>query len=69
MNINQALNHRNILGAGAMKRKQLSNPNDKFKVVMKEFERGTLHSGGGNIVTSYKQALAIAYSEKKRHNQ
>lgn len=69
MNINQALHHSNVLGAGAKKRKQLHNRNDKFKVVMKEFERGTLHSGSGGIVTSYKQALAIAYSEQRQHNK
>lgn len=69
MNIHQALNHPNILGAGATKRKQLHNRNDKFKTVMKEFERGTLHSGGGGIVTSYRQALAIAYSEKRKYNK
>ena len=61
--IKKAMKHSNKLGSGAKKRKKL-NKKDKFKTVMKEFERGTLHSGGsGKIVKDKKQALAIAYSE------
>jgi len=41
---------------------------DKFKKVMGEFEKGTLHSGSpdGPVVTDPKQAVAIALSEAKR---
>ena len=37
----------------------------KFHKVMREFKSGTLHSSSGELVTSRKQALAIAYSESK----
>jgi hypothetical protein len=30
---------------------------------MREFKRGTLHSGSGGVVKSRKQAIAIAMSE------
>jgi hypothetical protein len=60
--ITVAMQHPNSLGAGARKREHLSKP-DKMKVVMKEFSRGTLHSGSGKIVTNPKQAEAIGYSE------
>jgi hypothetical protein len=60
--IKKAMNHPDKLGAGASKRKSLSS-GDKKKVVMKEFKKGTLHSGSGEIVTNPKQAVAIAYSE------
>lgn len=34
---------------------------------MRRFKRGELHSGkGGKVVTSRKQAIAIALSEKRR---
>lgn len=59
------LRHKNILGAGAKKRVKLP-PKQKFKVVMAEYGKGTLHSGSGDIVTNFKQALAIAYSESKK---
>lgn len=36
---------------------------EKFAKVMREFEAGTLKSGGGETVTSRKQAEAIAASE------
>lgn len=49
--------------ARAKKRKKLKNPQDKVETVMKEFKRGTLRSGSGEIVTDRKQALAIAMSE------
>jgi ribosomal protein L21E len=36
----------------------------KVKKVMGEYKEGTLHSGkGGKVVTSQKQAIAIALSE------
>lgn len=60
--ISKAMKHSNKLGAGAKKRKALS-PKDKVTTVMKEWKRGTLHSGSGQIVKSYKQALAISLSE------
>jgi len=38
----------------------------KVEKVMGEFKRGTLNSGkGGPVVKSSKQAVAIAYSEKR----
>lgn len=38
----------------------------KVKKVLHEFKVGTLHSGkGGKVVTSRKQAIAIAMSEAK----
>lgn len=60
--IKKAMQHSNKLGAGAEKRKSLP-PKDKVETVMKEFKRGTLHSGSGPIVTNKKQAVAIALSE------
>ena len=57
-----AMIHPNILGAGAAKRKHLHGE-AKIPVVMGEFQRGTLHSGSGGIVTNRKQAIAIAMSE------
>ena len=45
--------------------------NDKIGVVMGEYKKGTLHSGKpgpgkGKVVTSKKQAMAIAISEQKK---
>lgn len=62
MAVKKAMKHADTLGAGAKKREKL-NPKDKKEVVMKEFQRGTLHSGSGQKVTNPKQAVAIAYSE------
>lgn len=40
---------------------------NKFHKVMSEFKTGTLHSGrGGPMVKDMDQALAIAFSEKRR---
>lgn len=36
---------------------------EKFAIVMREFENGTLKSSSGELVTSRKQAEAIAASE------
>ena len=36
---------------------------DKFELVMREFEKGDLKTKSGEVVTSRKQAEAIAYSE------
>ena len=60
--IREALKHRNVLGAGAKKRKGLRGQ-DKVGVVMSEFKRGTLHSGSGEIVKKRSRAIAIAMSE------
>jgi len=59
-----ALRHKNVLGAWAKKRKKL-NKKDTQTAVMKEFKRGTLHSGSGKIVKNRKQAVAIMLSESK----
>jgi Family of unknown function (DUF6496) len=56
------MKHPDKLGAGAKKRKSLP-AKEKIGVVMKEFSRGTLHSGSGEKVTNPKQAVAIGYSE------
>lgn len=61
--VKEATKHSNKLGAGAKKRKKLSNKKDKFHAVMSEFKRGTLHSSSGELVTDRQQALAIAASE------
>ena len=39
---------------------------DKMKKVMEEYARGQLKSSSGKKVSDKKQALAIAYSEKRR---
>ena len=63
--IAKAMKHKDVLGAGAKKRKHLGKKN-KVAVVMKEFSRGTLNSGSGHKVTNPKQALAIGYSEARK---
>lgn len=68
MTVNQALKHPNKLGAGAKKRAKLK-PSQRPAAVMKEFKRGTLHSGSGAIVTNKKQAVAIAISESKKRRK
>ena len=62
----QAMQHPNTLGAGAAKRSALLSGKEKIPVVMREFKRGTLHSGGGGIVKNRKQAIAIALSEERK---
>jgi len=64
--IKNAMKHKDVLGAGAKKRKALKNPEDKIKTVMHEFGRGTLYSGSGAKVKNPKQALAIGYSEARK---
>jgi len=65
--INLALKHKNIFGAGARNREKYNlTPKQKIEVVMKEFKRGTLHSGSGKIVHKKNQALAIALSESRK---
>jgi len=63
-----AMRHRDTLGAGAKKRRALRRP-EKIGVVMREWKRGTLHSGSGGIVRNRKQALAIALSEAARKKE
>jgi len=58
----EATEHPDKLGAGADKRKSLHGQN-KVHAVMKEFEKGTLHSGSGGKVKDRDQAVAIAMSE------
>jgi hypothetical protein len=41
----------------------------KVKKVMKEYKQGKLKSGGGQKVTSQKQAVAIAMSEAGQKRQ
>lgn len=40
--------------------------NEKVAKVMREFEAGTLKTPSGEIVTSKKQAMAIALSEARK---
>lgn len=63
--IEKAMEHKDVLGAGAKKRKKLP-AKDKIEVVMKEFKRGTLNSGSGHKVTNPKQAIAIGLSEARK---
>lgn len=63
-----AMEHPDKLGAGAKKRQALSGK-EKIPVVMSEFKRGTLHSGSGQKVTNFKQAVAIAMSEAERRRK
>ena len=59
-----AMKHPDKPGAGAKaRRKHLRDPQKKVAVVMREFHRGTLHSGSGHKVTNPAQARAIAMSE------
>jgi hypothetical protein len=61
----KAMQHPDILGAGAEKRKKLPSK-EKVGVVMSEFKRGTLNSGSGGKVTNPKQAIAIGLSEARK---
>ena len=63
--IAKAMHHKDVLGAGAKKRKALP-AKDKVHTVMKEFKRGTLHSGSGAKVSNPKQAIAIGLSEARK---
>ncbi len=63
--ISTAMKHADVLGAGAKKRKKLT-PKEKIHTVMKEFKRGTLHSGSGAKVSNPKQAVAIGLSEARK---
>lgn len=63
--IKRALQHPDKLGEGAKKRKKLD-PTDRIEAAVREYEKGTLHSGSGKKVKNKKQALAIGYSEARK---
>ena len=60
-----AMKHKDVLGAGAAKRRKLK-PSERGAVIWSEFEKGTLHSGGGPTVHNPAQARAIIASETKK---
>jgi hypothetical protein len=62
--VKKALKHPDRLGAGAKARKDLTK-SENAQAIKKEFERGTLHSGSGKIVTNPAQARAITRSTNK----
>lgn len=64
--VKKAMQHPDILGAGAEKRRELKTRKEVMSAVMREFERGTLNSGSGEKVKNRRQALAIALQEAKR---
>jgi len=64
----QAMEHPNVLGAGAKKRRELP-PSERGEVIAREFERGTLHSGSGEIVRKPSQMRAIIFSETHRERK
>lgn len=66
--VKTAMKHNDLPREGAKKRKHLS-PDQKFEVVMREYDRGTLRSSSGEHVTDKNQALAIAYSEKRKREE
>lgn len=39
----------------------------KFHYVLREFSEGKLRSSSGEKITDRKQAIAVAFSEAKRH--
>lgn len=56
--------HADVVGAGARRRRSLGlTPEQKVRIVLGEFKRGTLRSGSGQLVRSREQAIAIAMSE------
>lgn len=63
--IAKAMDHPDVPGAGAKKRRKLKRKH-RATAVMKEYARGTLRSGSGEHVTSHEQAVAIAVSESKK---
>jgi hypothetical protein len=63
MTVEESLKHKDKYGEGAKKRKKLKSAQDKIIVVMKEYNKGTLRSGGSaKKVKDKKQAIAIAMS-------
>lgn len=69
MNVKQALQHKDELGEGAKRRRQLKTRKEIMEAVLLEFRRGTLRAGSGEHVTDRKQALAIALSEARKHKE
>jgi len=65
--IRDSMRHPDELGEGAKRRVKLS-PRDRRIAVMREYRRGTLHSGSGDIVTRPSQAVAIGIHESRRKN-
>lgn len=63
--LKKALDHPDVLGAGAKKRKKLTKEQG-MRAVMSEFKKGTLRSGSGEHVKSRKQGIAIALSEARK---
>jgi hypothetical protein len=65
--IEEAMHHKDVLGAGAKKRKHLKDPKSKIATVFEEYKKGTLHSGKSKApIKSHAQATAIALSEARR---
>jgi hypothetical protein len=64
--VNRAMQHPDVPGAGAAKRRKLRSKKSKVHTVMSEYKRGTLYSGSGHKVKNRKQAVAIALSEARR---
>ena len=60
--VTRAMQHADVPGAGARRRKRLRGQ-QKVHAVMGEYKRGTLRSGSGAKVTKRSQAIAIAMSE------
>ena len=61
------MKHADVPGEGAAKRKKLKNPKAKIATVIKEFKKGTLHSGSSKApVKSKAQAIAIGLSEARK---
>lgn len=64
--IKEAMQHPDVLGAGATKRKKLK-PFERLHAILSEFKRGTLRSGSGEHVKNPSQAKAIALSESGKN--
>jgi len=63
--IQEALKHKDELGAGAAKRRKLP-PKKRMWAVLEEYKKGTLNSGSGHRAKSKAQALAIGLGEGKK---
>lgn len=60
--VTKALKEKSSNRAWAWHKHAGNDPKAKYKMVMEEFKRGTLHSGSGHKVTNPRQAMAIARS-------
>jgi hypothetical protein len=49
-----------------MKKARMSKHEDKMDIVMEEFLKGKVRSGGGDTVKDKKQAIAIALAEARK---